>query len=202
VQLFFKRNVNLNPKPFPGQQLSFDQYIAMAQPHAKAWLIAAGRPKQKVEAMDAYQAVGKYWVETYGDWSDELRKGWSLPYWQAAEQLYRSEQEFQDIKKRNQGDLILELLPVVSKAGFLGAQIDRRIALLRTVEALRDYAARHDGHPPKTLSDIQNLPIPIDPLTGKPFVYYANGRSAVLEAPLPPHYPHIRGRRYELTFTH
>lgn len=196
--LKFLSTINGSP-PFPGGKLTFEQYIAMAQPHAKAWLIAVGRPKQEVEEMDAYRAVGNYWFDTYRDWSDELRKGWGLPYWQMAGQMDQSDRQFRAAKEKNQSDLILQLISSVDGARRRFAQLDRHIALLRTVEALRDYAARHDGQPPASLSDIQNLPIPIDPMTGKPFIYHATGRSAVLEAPAPPHYPY-EARRYELSF--
>ena len=43
------------------------------------------------------------------------------------------------------------------------------------------YAAVHDGQLPTKLSDI-SVPLPIDPVTGKPFVYSFNGATA-----------HIRG---------
>jgi hypothetical protein len=52
---------------------------------------------------------------------------------------------------------------------------------LRHVEALRLYAAEHDGKLPATLSDFC-VPLPIDPVSGKSFVYAIDGAIA-----------HIRG---------
>ena len=58
------------------------------------------------------------------------------------------------------------------------------IALLCCVEALRMYAAEHDGKLPARLDDIP-LPLPVDPATGKPFIYKVDGKTAHLDgAPL------------------
>lgn len=47
----------------------------------------------------------------------------------------------------------------------------RRIAALRVVEGLRDYAARHEGRFPMQLADVTDVPLPPDPCTGRPFDY-------------------------------
>jgi hypothetical protein len=56
-------------------------------------------------------------------------------------------------------------------------RLEQRIALLRHVEALRLYAAEHDGKLPEKLSDIE-VPLPVDPFTGKPFAYKVEGGTA------------------------
>jgi hypothetical protein len=50
-------------------------------------------------------------------------------------------------------------------------RFDRRVAALRVVEAVRHYAATHDGKLPQKLAQITETPIPHDPFTGKPFEY-------------------------------
>jgi hypothetical protein len=45
------------------------------------------------------------------------------------------------------------------------------MAALRVVEALRHYAATHDGKLPDNLSRLSETPIANDPFTGKPFGY-------------------------------
>jgi hypothetical protein len=62
--------------------------------------------------------------------------------------------------------------------------LDQRIALLRHVEALRLYAAEHDGRLPAKLSEIA-VPLPDDPLTGKPFRYEVTGDTAHLRGQAP-----------------
>jgi hypothetical protein len=63
--------------------------------------------------------------------------------------------------------------------------VDQRIALLRHVEALRLYAAEHDGALPAKLSDVL-VPLPVDPFTGKPFRYEVTGNTAHLRGTPPP----------------
>jgi len=65
------------------------------------------------------------------------------------------------------------------------------------VEALRDYAARHDGRPPDRLEQIADLPVPPDPATGKPFDYAVQGQVVRLDALTP--WWWRTGRRLELT---
>jgi hypothetical protein len=49
-------------------------------------------------------------------------------------------------------------------------RLEQRIALLRHVEALRLYAAAHAGTLPEKLADVE-VPLPVDPFTGKAFRY-------------------------------
>ena len=60
---------------------------------------------------------------------------------------------------------------------------DRQIAILRILESLRIYAANHEGHLPQQLSDITEVPIPDDPVTGQPFEYKLEGDRALLQGP-------------------
>jgi hypothetical protein len=74
---------------------------------------------------------------------------------------------------------------------------DRAVALLRVIEALRLYAAAHQGALPSSLDKVDAVPIPLDPTTGKPFVYHlAEGGVASLETP--PIHPNNRfyGRHF------
>ncbi|HET6325625.1 MAG TPA: hypothetical protein VFG04_13180 [Planctomycetaceae bacterium] len=67
-------------------------------------------------------------------------------------------------------------------------KIEREIDALRIVEALRHYAANHEGHLPESLDKISELPIPNDPLTGRPFHYEVKDGVATLSGeavPLP-----------------
>ena len=59
--------------------------------------------------------------------------------------------------------------------------IDRKIAALQCIEALRLYAGTHDGKFPEKLDDVTEVKIPDDPVTKKPFSYKSTGSEAVLE---------------------
>ena len=60
---------------------------------------------------------------------------------------------------------------------------DRQIAVLRVFEALRLHAANHEGELPQQLSDITEVPIPHDPVTGEPFAYRRDAEKAFLQGP-------------------
>jgi hypothetical protein len=64
-------------------------------------------------------------------------------------------------------------------------RLEQRIALLRHVEALRLYAAEHEGRLPEKLSDF-SVPLPDDPFTGKPFRYQFDGTTAHIRGGPPP----------------
>ena len=61
--------------------------------------------------------------------------------------------------------------------------LDRRVAALRVVEAIRMHAAANGGKLPATLDAVTIVPIPLDPVTGKPFAYRVEGDTAVLIGP-------------------
>ncbi|MGC8640079.1 MAG: hypothetical protein ACP5XB_09410 [Isosphaeraceae bacterium] len=54
---------------------------------------------------------------------------------------------------------------------------------LRVVEAIRLYAAAHEGKLPENLRQITEVPVPDDPATCKPLVYRREGDAAVLALP-------------------
>ena len=78
------------------------------------------------------------------------------------------------------------------------------MAALRCVEAIRLYAAAHNGRLPTTLDDVKEAPVPNDPHTGKQFLYHVGNGLATLEGP-PPAGEEATDRnalRFELTLTH
>jgi tetratricopeptide (TPR) repeat protein len=61
--------------------------------------------------------------------------------------------------------------------------LDRRVAGLQCVEALRIYAGAHEGRFPDKLSDLTEATVPDDPVTATPFSYSRTDSTAVLETP-------------------
>jgi hypothetical protein len=45
------------------------------------------------------------------------------------------------------------------------------------------YAASHEGKLPPALDDIKQVPVPLNPATGKEFLYHLEGVKAILELP-------------------
>jgi hypothetical protein len=160
--------------------------VAKLYPEAKRTLVARGRKAQEVETLPALQVVLIYVLNQYQRYQDDLFKWCNVPYWQALPQLTKVDQQLAAAKDRLEGEPLLGLLPAVLKLYAKTAQLDRRIAALRCVEAIRLYAAAHDGKLPAALNDIGEVPVPIDPMTGKPFEYQVEGNRASLSAPAPP----------------
>ena len=65
---------------------------------------------------------------------------------------------------------------------FAFARTERQAAAFRCIEALRMYIADHHGELPATLDEIKEVPIPLNPATGKAFPYHLEGKTAVLDA--------------------
>ncbi len=59
--------------------------------------------------------------------------------------------------------------------------LDRKVATLECVEAIRLYTGAHEGKFADKLSDITEFSIPNDPVTNKPFIYSRTGSEAVIE---------------------
>jgi hypothetical protein len=77
------------------------------------------------------------------------------------------------------------LVPAVVKFRRAPARLEQRLALLRCIEALRLYAAGHDGQLPDRLAHV-GVPLPDDPFTGKPFRYRRDGATAHVRGSPPP----------------
>jgi len=70
---------------------------------------------------------------------------------------------------------------IKGKVHSLMDRLDRHVAILQCIEAMRLYAAAHEGKFPKQLSDITLVPVPDDPVAKEAFVYTRTGAKAVLE---------------------
>jgi hypothetical protein len=176
--------------------------IQSALAPSRAYLLSAGFNQEQINAMPPVQAAGIYLFHQYRVTSDEQWKTWELPYPQAAVLARQASEELRRQQDDGVDNPFLRLF--FDDVALTPAKIvwltDRRIGTLRTIEALRDYAAGHDGRPPERLDQIVDLPVPIDPFTLKPFEYRADGQTAVLEALAPVGMNPSRGQRFELTF--
>jgi hypothetical protein len=147
---------------------------------ARKRLIEAGLEEKKVNIFPAAQVIFLDEKREYEIRRDENIKWLSLPYWQAESGFLASHPPEQG----GQDTLFCNLLPALLKVRGAQARVDRRIAMLRTVEALQLYAADHDGKLPAKLGDL-TVPVPDDPVTGKPFDYKVDGSTAELHGAPP-----------------
>jgi hypothetical protein len=161
--------------------------IAMkVYPAAKRALIAQGFRPESVEALPVLQVVAIQALRQFREHEDDMYKWFNFPYRQARKHLAESRLRLQKARRAlDTLPFLLDLLPAVSRVSFAQVRLDRRIAALRCVEAVRLYAAAHDGKLPATLAAISEVPIPLDPVTGNDFLYKADDDKATLYGPPP-----------------
>jgi hypothetical protein len=181
-------------------------WVARIYPAARQSLIARGKKPEEVDRLPMLQVVLLDEMYTYDRLYDDMSKWYGLPFLEARRGLQKNEQAFRSLRVqisqlRSAGILAGLLLPAIMKVHFAGARIERHIDVLRCLEALRLHAATHDGQLPDRLEDIKEVPVPQDPVTGKPFEYTMKGNQATLYAPPPAGEQANQGNavKYEIT---
>jgi hypothetical protein len=145
---------------------------------ARGRLVEAGRAESLVWKFPPLQVVLLDEKHDYEVRRDEGVKLLGLAPWQIDALVGGME-------PRNGGDCLLaDLLPHIVRDRRAQARLEQRLALLRHVEALRMYAAGHDGKLPERLAD-SPVPLPDDPFTGKPFDYTVEAGTAHLRGAAP-----------------
>jgi hypothetical protein len=167
-------------------------------PRAKQYLIDRGRSAAEVEALPKAQVVLVASMRVYDEIRDDVLKWAFLPYVeQGAGREAAIDHLMKNAPSREFLPIATQLLPALQAAKTAETRIQWKLALLRIFEALRMYAANHDGRWPDRLDDIKEVPIPNNPFDGKPFLYRRDGDKAVLNCEAgPPNVPW----RYEITF--
>ena len=155
-------------------------FVARAYPEAKRKLIASGMPAERVEAMPAVQVVTIHSYRAYKEKRDDLFKWMSIPYFQVDRGM--TEAETKAYADSQPGFPFFAFLPSIRQIFFLQVRTDRQFAAVQTVEAVRCYAASHDGSPPPNLEALTETPAPRDPVTGDPFTYTVDGAGFTLTA--------------------
>ena len=174
-----------------GAHLMFTAIVVRAYPEAKRQLIAEGRPPAQVEAMPSIQVVAIHSYKLYEQARDDIFKWAGLPYWQGARGIAESERHpGVGWEKLKGGIPFANVLPAISSGFYVPARVERRFNVVQYIEAIRLYAANHNGSLPPSLEAIAEAPVPIDPATGKFFEYKVDGSTATLTAPGPARFEH------------
>jgi len=182
-----------------GEHLMFAAIAARAYPEAKRQLIAQGRPAAQVEAMPSIQVVALHSYRLYEQARDDIFKWAGLPYWQASKGMADSERHPGVGWDKLKGGIPFgNVLPAINTGFYVPARVERRLNVVQYIEAIRLYAANHNGALPPNLEAITEAPVPIDPATGRFFEYRVDGSTATLTAPAPPRYEPEYKIHYEL----
>ncbi len=168
------------------RKLRLTQFVTAHYEDNKKVLLAQGRPKDKVAAMPHIQVGLMAELSDYEQMWDDQMKWCNEPYYQVAERLdaaYKAAKAQPPKPSILPDDGFALLVPAVSKVVRARPRLQRKIDILRCVEAIRAYAAGHEGKLPASLDDIKDVPIPLDPATGRAFAYKVVGDKALLTAP-------------------
>jgi len=158
--------------------------VTAAYPEAKRYLIERwDMPPEKVEAYPTAQVVFLALVRFHDYWSDEVFKWFNLPVAQVRSKVPPGQvtQAMQaEAEKYGWFTLTSQIfMPAIDAARLAGERYEQKRALLMTVEAIRMYAAEHDGQLPPSLEAL-SVPAPLDPLVGKPLAYERLNDRAIL----------------------
>lgn len=149
---------------------------------AKQYLVRRGYTHEQVEAMDVIRVTALYIAGDFEHWSGELQKWFALPYQFAHPGIKQAEAAFAIGRRTGDvGPLAQVMMPALGKAYFMSVRLDREIAALGCIEAIRMQAAAQDGQWPTSL-DATAVPAPANPVTGEPFGFRVDGANAVLSA--------------------
>ena len=177
------------PPSQDARKLKIYREVMESYPQAKKYLIAHGRAAAEVEAMPVPQAVLLCTMQTYDELHERAIGLALLPYSKAGRELQQLEKQLRDPRTSNNG-MLSPLKKYMASHSYPSVTrvvcTDRKIASLAIIEAIRIYAASHDGRLPEKLADITEVPIPNDPTRDEPFSYHREGDAAILESPLPP----------------
>jgi len=184
------------------QDVVQEAFVALARPRAApdrpvAWLyrvvrngaLAAARGERRRRRREAPAAGGEAWfasavVGLYRELYDDYFKGAYLPYPNAVALEAEVGRRVAAAKSGPAG-MFAGMLPAIQAVYQIEAQLGRKIAALRVVEALRLHAAGQGGGLPESLDGVKAVPVPDDPMTGKPFEYRIEGESAVMTGKSP-----------------
>jgi len=89
---------------------------------------------------------------------------------------------FVDIEKAIKNEMKVSL---DSGTRRISKRLDNNLNGLQCVEAIRHYAAAHNGRLPQTLADIKDMEIPVDLMSDKAFEYQRTAKCATLCSAIP-----------------
>jgi hypothetical protein len=169
-------------------------FLMQGYGEAKRGLLARDKfTAEQVEAMPEFQVVSLYAYLEYRDSLEETLKWFHAPNGLRHPGFKKSAEKFNQALTRLDrmffGGALGPLFGVSDSIGATYVKVytvvgrtDRRIAAPECIEALRLYAAQN-GKWPAALADVTDVPMPTDPMTGKPFEYSVQEDKAVLIAP-------------------
>ena len=175
---------HLKKKDIPDTKPNEPASASPELPAAKKYLVERlHMPSAKVESMAAAQVLLLHMSAINDDLQDDMYKGVYLPAHEAIAITQAAHARLKATPATEATRFPRLMLAAAQNVVISQTRMERRLAALRTIEALRLYAAAHNGQLPAKLSDIKEVPVPVDPGTGEPFAYSLDNTTATLIAP-------------------
>jgi hypothetical protein len=169
-------------------------------PVARKYLAEVARlPAARLDAMSPAELLLLYQLRFLHEIRDELFKVAYLPFPQTRAPAAEVEKALRELPDTEAAVLPRMFLPALVKVRFAEVRLERKLAMLRTIEALRMHAASQGGRLPDKLDQVTVVPIPNDPGTDQPFEYQRDGQEATLSNRIPGQPLEREGLRYRMT---
>ena len=166
-------------KVTPAGVVAFELRIFL---HAKTELLEWEQfDEEELEKMGRNELIGRWILAQAKQFTSKRLAATLLPLPQGIQELIEIEKQV----KALQDKLKAPANPFTAIGGgtFVALhRFTRNAKLFQVIEAIRDYASRHDNQLPNSLDDIE-LFVPLDPLTGKQFEYELKEGIATLSVP-------------------
>ncbi len=170
-------------EPPPRDQLTAQ--CELARPEAEKKLVARGWAAEELVELPTAQVILIDSMDRFRAMSDEAVTAFLLPFPESIRRL-DAIGPYDNISDQPEDELLPMAwwsIPGIKSCRRASARIDREFAALRVLEALRIYAAAHDGALPPSLDVVTEVVIPRDPATDGPFEYELSDGVARLTSP-------------------
>jgi hypothetical protein len=132
---------------------------------------------EQAATLDPALLAATYVIEQFQADSDEYYMMANLPYPQLLPLAKKLTQRLNETKASQAAGLWNQSF---DRRVMVYARTDRQLAALGAVEAIRSFAAAHNGQLPQSLNAIVDTPAPLNPATGVAFEYHVEGNVATL----------------------
>jgi hypothetical protein len=159
--------------------------IAAQAEKARKYLIANGWSPAVTAGLPVTTAVFLHEIAVYDEYLDASLKWMAAPAGVAMAGLKEAQADFvKQVRSKHSTFLARLLLPATQSVYFAQLRLDRQIAGLRCVEAIRLHAAA-SGKLPTSHTEIKIVPWPNDPANDKPFEITPDGDAVKIVASPP-----------------
>jgi hypothetical protein len=135
---------------------------------------------EQAAAVDPMIVLGEFYFHQYQISFDDAYVLRDLPYPALMARAAAVHAESEKLHEQQRANPFLPVFDLRDAALRVGV-VDRQLAALAAVEAIRAYAAANMGNLPARLEDVVETPVPLNPLTGAPFEYRTENDTATLE---------------------